>query len=72
MDYIQSIRFPRDKFTKAQASKWMKEHNYKLLKGKKVDITETQLRYRLHEPEQGGRYFTKKLKNGIQLVIYLS
>lgn len=58
---IQSLRFPRKKFTSEKARKWMKK--YKIKKPlKRVEKTENYLNYRLLEPikKKGYIYRTKK------------
>jgi len=61
---LQTILFPRSKFSVHDATMWLMEHKYHALK---VDMTENFLRFRQHAPA-GGRYYTKTLNNGIELV----
>lgn len=58
---IQSLRFPREKYTSEKARQWMKK--YKIKKPiKRVKKTENYLEYRLLEPikKKGYIYRTKK------------
>lgn len=71
---IQSVRFPKNNFTLKQARKWVKSHGYRTTwRGKGVDETENQYRFRQKSPN----YPHKKVKTitiprsgGIQLIIY--
>ena len=62
---IQSIVFPKDKFSQSEAVKWLYKHNYNF---GKVDITPHTYRFRQHEP-QNGTYYTETLPNDVKLVI---
>lgn len=64
---IQTILFPRSKFTEKEAKLWLQQHNFKF---GKVDKTENYLRYRQYAPNFN-RYITKILPNGVELVIGL-
>lgn len=65
---IQSLRFPREKYTTEKARKWMKK--YKMKKPlKRVHKTENYLQYRLLEPEKKGYvYRTKKFGNILAII----
>jgi hypothetical protein len=65
---IQSILFPKDEFTLLESYDWLRKNGYK---NNKVDITENFFRFRQMNPMEGGRYITKTLKNGIELVIHI-
>lgn len=54
---IQSIQLRRDKFTKGEAFKWIRDHGYKATK---VDIGPNFFRFRQQDPERlkGGRFRT--------------
>lgn len=67
MSSIQSILFDNKKWTSVKAMKWIKSHNYKPLK--RVHKTENKFRYRINEPEQFKRFRTKKLGDGIEVVL---
>jgi hypothetical protein len=69
MGEIQSIRFRRPNYTVTKANQWMKKHKYKLLKGKKVDITPNWLRYRIKHPDNFSHFATKVLSNNIEMII---
>lgn len=64
---IQSVMIPKDKFSKREANKWIKENNFI---NKRVDITENYYRYRQEEPElfNNKSYRTKKLNNGVSFI----
>tara|TARA_R110000851_G_scaffold153199_1_gene295167 strand:- start:605 stop:829 length:225 start_codon:yes stop_codon:yes gene_type:complete len=66
----QSVVFPKDKWTLTKAQKWLRDNNYKeTYRNKKVDITPTQLRFRQTPPSKYKSYTSKKLKNGVILVL---
>lgn len=68
---VQSVQFPRKKWTKAQACSWLKRHKYKC---GKVDVTLNELRYRQIAPSRCGRWFgsftirSKSKKKNIRLL----
>jgi hypothetical protein len=62
---VQSIVFPKTKFSQSEALKWLIKHNYK---HHKIDITPNTYRFRQHEPWPGG-YYSKTLENGVILII---
>jgi hypothetical protein len=64
---IQSIRFDKLRWTESTAEKWLSDHN--LVPIKKFDETKHFFRYRLRRPNNFQKYFTKKLDNGIDLII---
>lgn len=64
---VQAILFPKKKFTIKKAEKWLKDSNY--IPIKKVHETLNFYRYRLLEPNKKFKYITKKLSNGVDLVI---
>ena len=61
---LQTVLFPKDKFSLEKASKWLEEHKYK---HSKVDTTGHFHRFR-QMPPTGHKFYTKKLLNGIDLV----
>jgi hypothetical protein len=63
---IQSVIFPKSKFSVLEAVKWIEEHKYLHTK---VDETENFYRFRQHDPIPGVRYYTKTLPNGVELII---
>jgi hypothetical protein len=67
MSEIHSVLFDINKWTTAKARAWLKKENLKPIK--KVHKQENFLRYRLHDPSKYKRFITKKLDNGIDLVI---
>lgn len=69
---LQSIIFPKNKYTKKQAEAYLLKHNYKIkFYGKGVDETINYYRYRQASPLKfkKDKYITKKLNNGIQLIL---
>lgn len=54
---IQSLALRRDKFTKDEAIRWVKEHHYK---ADKIDVGPHFFRFRQIDPERlkGGRFRT--------------
>ena len=68
---VQSVIFKRNKWTKEQASKWLKEHKYKhIFRGKSPkDISKNYLRYRQHDPNRYKKFSSKKLGKGIELIL---
>jgi len=62
---LQTILFPRAKFTSLEAIKWVKSHGYHF---HKIDLTNNFIRIRQMQPPPHGNYYTVKLKNGIELV----
>lgn len=72
---VQSVRFDRAHWSPAKAEEWLREHGYHTTwRGKGVDITENQLRYRQADPGKRGsghikEYRSKKLPNHIILVL---
>ena len=67
---VQSIVINKNIMNKNQAIQWVKNH-YEL---KKIDETPYSYRFRQYEPKLlkrlgYNRYFTKRLENGIDLVI---
>lgn len=64
---LQTILFPKAKYSVSKAIEWLKSHNYNY---HKVDVADHYLRFRQREPTAGGRYRTKTLPNGVELVIH--
>ncbi len=68
---VQSVLFSRPKWTKAKASKWIKEHGYKIDYG--IDTKPEHLRYRQVDPDmmeqEGYKFRTKKIGDDIELII---
>jgi hypothetical protein len=65
---IQSILIPKNLFTLEQAKNWMKKNNFPILK---VHETNKYYRFRQQTPETFNKYYTKKIKNEIELIIGL-
>lgn len=61
---LQTILFPKKKFTMTEAIVWLQEHKYH---AGKVDTGNNYLRFRQRNPT-GLHYYTITLPNGIELV----
>jgi len=63
---IQSVLVPKDKFTRSDAIKYIREH----FQYKKIDSTQRKNFYsfRQFDPTENSKYFTKVLDNGVELV----
>jgi hypothetical protein len=64
---IQAVLFDKHIWPLELTESYLKLHNFHPIK--KVHETKKYYRYRLHKPSKSGRYFTKKLNNGILLII---
>lgn len=64
---IQSIIFEKNKWSNKTAKKWLRDNMYSPIKP--VHATSNFLRFRLHNPELFKSFITKKLPNGIELII---
>jgi hypothetical protein len=62
---VQSVVFPKAKFSLVSALKWLREHN---MKAEKVDVTPHTFRFRQMVPHFP-RYYTQVLPNGVELVV---
>jgi len=62
---LQTILFPKSKFTSSSARKWLKRENLR-----SDDVRETANYYRFMQtnPIFGAGYYTKMLPNGVELV----
>lgn len=65
---IQSILFPRYKFTINSAKQWIKKNNYK---NKKIDITNNYIRFRQITPKKNDKFRIKKLSNDVKLILLI-
>lgn len=66
---VQSILFPRNLFTIRSSINWLRKHKFKITK---VDITDNFFRFRQFPPKKHYKYFTKRLRNGIELIIVIN
>ena len=69
--HIQSIAINKKAMSKSKAIKWVSDH---FGTPKKLDITETEYRFRQKSPlilKKNGyiNYYTKQLPNGVNLII---
>ena len=67
MSKIQSVRFPTSKYDSKEARAWLSKHD--LTPRKPADVTDRYYHYRIRPVHNSSRYRTKKLSNGIQLVL---
>ncbi len=66
---VQSVVFERSKWSLEGAKSWIREHDYKTsFHGKPVDIKRTQYRFR-QQPVNYPTYRTKRLGEGVMLVL---
>lgn len=63
---IQSVKFPKDKFTVSEAKEWLKEHKFKY---GKVDNRGKFYKFKQVNPNEFDNYTTNVLPNGIELII---
>jgi hypothetical protein len=63
---VQSLIFPRDKWTKAEARAWLKAHGYK---SRSVDETSQSWRFRQEDPDQFDVLRTKSFGDNIKAVV---
>lgn len=65
---IHAILFPRLDFTVSSANQWLDNHGFlKLLKP--IHIEGNYLRTRIHRQKKGVPFYSKRLPNGIILVL---
>ena len=62
---LHAILFNKDKFTLKDAKLWLSNHKYTYIHNRQ---TENFYRFRIRETIIGYNFFTKELKNGIQMV----
>lgn len=62
---VQSVLIPKKKFSKKEAINYIKKH----FQFKKIDEKPNYYRFRQFDPKKHAHYFSKKLKNGVILVI---
>lgn len=63
---VQSLIFPRDKWTKPEARAWLKSHGYK---SRSVDETSQSYRFRQEDPDQFDVLRTKSFGDNIKAVV---
>jgi len=71
MYVIQSLSLRREKFSKGEAFKWIRDHGYK---ADKIDVGPHFYRFRQVDPDRlhGGRFRTIKLGDvGEMVVVYM-
>lgn len=62
---LQTIEFPRDKFTILAAKQWLAEHHYA---NSYYRLTRGFIRFMQVPPITAAEYYSKKLSNGVVLV----
>lgn len=62
---LHAMLFPKSKFTLEQSKEWLRVHNYKYIHNRQ---TKNIWRFRIREQIRGFKFFTKTLKNGIEMV----
>jgi len=68
---VQTLIFDKDKFSRSEAVKWAKDHDFKVEKNPGVDETETSFRIRQRDPDafKPGSFRTISLAPGVKAVI---
>jgi len=73
---IQSILFPKKRYSVKEAKQYLKDHGYKTnYNGKKYDETEHYYRFRQAKPlskkkqKEGWRYTVRVVKGGVKYII---
>jgi len=62
---IQTILFDKKFWSTSRAHQYLLRHHFK---DNGVDEKEHHLRYRQHEPDSNKKYYTKKIKGGVEYV----
>jgi|SRR5581483_1104185 len=62
--YLQTILISKERYTLPQARRWLEQHEYK----SGVRSTTNFYRFMQQNPVQGGRFFTEKINDYIELV----
>lgn len=74
---VQSVIFNKKYYTEEQARRWLYSHSFKTnftpssSKKPQPHITDNFIRYRQFDPPAGGKYITKIISRGIELIIML-
>lgn len=67
---VQSLLFSKKHYTKSQAMRWLREHNFKCeFGGKGPDITDNYIRFRQRRPKKDKEYRTITFRTGILAII---
>lgn len=64
---IHSVLFPKATWSIAKSKKWLKDNSIKPIKSARETINF--YRYRIRDPKLFDGFITKKLNNGIELII---
>lgn len=66
---LQSVLLDKSKFSKSKAISWIKKHNFKPNTSAPNFSTTSFYRFRQMAPKKTYRYRTKKISNGVELVL---
>jgi hypothetical protein len=67
---LQTVLFPKSKFTVETAKKWLKKQGYKTsYYGKEIQDEGRYLHARQRRPDKNKQYYTHTLPSGVKLVI---
>jgi len=67
MSEIQAVLFPKAMWSIAKSKKWLKDNLIKPIKSARETVNF--YRYRVRDPKLFNEFITKKLNNGVELVI---
>lgn len=65
--HVQAVAFPVEAWTPMRSRAWLFVHGFEPIKGARIEGHYR--RYRLSDPRQYDRFYTKTLPNGVHLVI---
>ncbi len=68
---VQSVIFNKKYYTEEQARRWLHSHSFRTNFKPSPHITENFIRYRQFDPPMGGRYITKIISRGVELIILI-
>jgi hypothetical protein len=74
---VQSVIFNKKYYTEEQARRWLHSHSFRTNFTRSSStkpsphITENFIRYRQFDPPMGGRYITKIISRGVELIILI-
>ena len=64
---VKSVLINKKKYSLIDAVKWVLDNNYKI--DYEIDETDKYYRFRQYTPRKNANYITKKIKDGIKLVV---
>ena len=65
---IQSVVFPKSKYNTSTAYSWLSHHNIEPMLGKRPDVEQNTIRFRIQDPRHYSSFYSKKLSDGVILV----